>query len=203
MVKKRKPSPPQTAEDVGVEMLEEMDREFHDSTDRVIAVVGAAYLDSMLDRPLRAVFIDRPEAVERLLRPDGPLGSNGSRYQLAYCLGLITLDQRDDMKMVAKIRNEFAHEFKTYSFDSEPVRGYCSSLKQPGSLASMPAKLLPPAHAKAAEQYVRETSATPREKFRASVFALFGSMFRRLNYVHRIEPSAWFSYDPDAFVGPT
>jgi hypothetical protein len=48
------PSAHLTPEDVGAEVLEEMDREFHDSTDRVIAVVGDAYLDSMLDRVLAA-----------------------------------------------------------------------------------------------------------------------------------------------------
>ncbi len=172
----KKTPPPLSAEDAGAEVLEEMDREFHDSTDRVIAVVGAAYLDSMLDRLLRRVFIDQQQDVDRLLRPDGALGSNGSRYQLAYCLGLITLDQRDDMKMIAKIRNEFAHDFKTSSFESTPVRDYCSSLKQPAILAAMPAKLFPESQAKLAEQYGRDTSATPREKFRTSVFALFGSL---------------------------
>ncbi|SRR6266852_189559 len=201
MSKNRKP-PQLDPEEVGVEVLAEMDREFHDSTDRVIAVVGAAYLDSMLDRLLRAVFIDAPKDVERLLRPDSALGSNGARYQIAYCLGLITVDQRDDMKTVARIRNEFAHNFKEASFSDSPVREYCSALKQPSVLASWPSKIFPEAQAKAAEQYIRDTSATPREQFRTTVFALFGSLIRRLKYVRRASFTAWFSYDPDSPIGP-
>jgi mannitol operon repressor len=90
--------------------------------------VGAAYLDSMLDPLLTAAFIQSAEDVERMLRPDGPLGSNGSRYQLCYCLGLITREQRDDLKIVAKIRNAFAHNFKPANFETDPIRGYCASV---------------------------------------------------------------------------
>ena len=80
-----------------------------------------------------------------MLRPDGPLGSNGSRYQLCYCLGLITREQRDDLKIIAKIRNALAHNFKVTKFDAEPIMGYCASLKQPCAVAAMPAQLFPPA----------------------------------------------------------
>ena len=35
-----------SVEIVGIEIIAEMDREFHDSPDRVIAILGGAYLDS-------------------------------------------------------------------------------------------------------------------------------------------------------------
>jgi DNA-binding MltR family transcriptional regulator len=189
--------------DLGSEAIAEMDREFHTSPDRVIAVVGAAYLDSMLDRLFRAVLIDSAADVDGLLRPDGALGSNGTRYQLAFCLDLIARDQRDDLRLIAKIRNKFAHDFKISSFDEEPIRGYCSSLKQPGDLAGQPAQLFDAETAAIFEQYVRQSSATSRERFRTSVFTLFGSLLRRLLYVERPSHNKWFSYDPDALLGPT
>ena len=191
-----------SAEDIGVEVVTEMDREFHESTDRVIAIVGAAYLDSMLDKLLRVVFIQAADDVDRLLRPDGPLGSNGARYQLCYCLGLITREQRDDLKIVAKIRNTFAHDFKATSFDVAPLRDYCASLKQPAILTAMPAQLFPGSAAETMKQYVQDITATPREKYRMSVISLFGSLLRRLTYVRRVTPAGWFSYDPDASMGP-
>jgi len=191
-----------SAGNIGIEVITEMDREFHTSSDRVVAVVGAAYLDSVLDRLLRRVFINAADDVERLLRPDAPLGSNGSRYQLAYCLGLITRDQRDDLKTIAKIRNTFAHDFKASTFEAAPLRDFCSALKQPGILAEVPEQLFPPETAATVAQHVRETSATPREKFRTSVFALFGSLLRRIAYVRRVTTGGWFTYDPDAPVGP-
>jgi DNA-binding MltR family transcriptional regulator len=190
-------------EDVGDEVMTEMDREFHTSTYRVIAVVGAAYLDSMLERLFRRVFIDSPDDVDLLLRPDAPLSSNGSRYRLAYCLGLISQDQRDDLKLIAKIRNAFAHDFRVYSFAESPIREYCACLKQPGILAAMPGQMFPPETAATMAQYFRDISATPRESYRTSVFALFGSLLRRLKYVRRLGPGELFSYDPDAAIGPS
>lgn len=184
--------------ELGVQVTTEMDREFHNSPDRVIAVVGAAYLDAMLDRLFREVLIDAEKEVDRLLRPEGAIGANGTRYQLAFCLGLITHDQRDDLKLIAQIRNRFAHDFKIDSFDEEPMRGYCSSLKQPSLLVDLAKNQFKGEVGESAAQYVRETSNTPREKFRTSIFALFGSLLRRVRYVQRPAPSSWFSHDPDA-----
>ena len=201
MVKKRYDK--KTPEEMGMEVIAAMDHEFHERNDRIVAIVGAAYLDSMLESLLRAVFIDAPDEADRLLRPDAPLGSNGSRRQLAYCLGLITRDQRDDLKIIAKIRNAFAHDFKAQSFDKPPIRDFCASLKQPGLLAAMPERIFSADTAKHMTEYVRDITATPREKFRMSVIALFGSLYRRINYVRPVQSIDWFSYDPDAPVGPS
>jgi DNA-binding MltR family transcriptional regulator len=190
-------------EDLGVEVIEQMDREFHDSPDRVIAIIGGAYLDALLDRLLRAAMVEAPTDVEQLLRPDGAVGSNGARYQLAYCLGLITTDQRDDLKLVAKIRNSFAHNFLALTFGESPIRDYCASLRQPSILAAMPADLFPQQEAELAERYVHGTNVTAREQFRTSVFGLFGSLLRRLAYVRRVTAEGWFSFDPDALTGPS
>jgi DNA-binding MltR family transcriptional regulator len=150
---------------------------------------------------LRAVFVDSHEDVDRLLNPSGALGANGARCDLAYCLGLITRDQRSDLKTIAKIRNKFAHDFNVASFDVSSVRDHCASLKSPGQLAAMPAQLFSDELAKTMAEYVKGISATPREQFRMSVIALFGSLFRRIHYVRRGDHN-WFSYDPDAPQGP-
>jgi DNA-binding MltR family transcriptional regulator len=197
MAAKRQDEEKRTAGEIGVEIIQAMDAEFHHESDRIVAIVGGAYLDSLLDSLLRAVFTDTPEEVDRLLRPDAPLGSNGSRYQLAYCLGLIRKDQRDDLKTIAKIRNLFAHDFKALSFDTAPARDLCSNLQQPGLVESMPANIF---SAEAAEQmsaYVQEITTTPRQKFEMAIITLFGSLLRRINLVSRVGSVAWFSADPD------
>ena len=105
------------------------------------------------------------------------------------------------MKLVAKIRNTFAHEFKLTGFDVPPVE-ITAPLKQPRTLAEMPKQLFPADTAAVMAEHVRKISATPREQYRISVFALFGSLLRRLRYVRRLTGAAWFSYDPDASIGP-
>lgn len=197
-----KSSGKRTSEEIGMEVIGAMDREFHEQPDRVVAIVGAAYLDSTLDSLLRAVLIDSQDDVEKLLGPNGALAANGARCQLAFCLGLITRDQCDDLKTVAKIRNKFAHDFNVTAFDVPPVRDYCASLKNPGLFAAMPGQLFPDDVAKQMTEYVKEITATPREQFRMSVIGLFGSLLRRVHYVRR-EDHKWFSYDPDALRGPS
>jgi DNA-binding MltR family transcriptional regulator len=197
MATKRPDDEKRTAEQIGAEIIRAMDAEFHHESDRVVAIVGAAYLDSLLDSLLRAVFIDSPEEVDRLLRSDAPLGSNGSRYQLAFCLKLIRRDQREDLKTIAKIRNLFAHDFKSLSFDTPPARDLCANLQQPKLLATMPANIFAARTAQQMSAYVREITTTPRQKFEMAVITLFGSLLRRVNLVSRVDRVAWFSEDPD------
>lgn len=81
MAKKKDDIKRRTALDIGAEIIGAMDQEFHNAPDRVLAVVGAAYLDSLLEELFRAVFVEDKEEADRLLAPDRALGSNGSRYQ--------------------------------------------------------------------------------------------------------------------------
>src|SRR5438132_7299919 len=110
MSKKKDVPNGRTALEIGADIVGAMQKEFHEAPDRVLAIVGAAYLDSLLEELLRSVFVENKEEADHLLSPDRALGSNGSRYQLAYCLGLIEKEQRDDLKMIARIRNAFAHQ---------------------------------------------------------------------------------------------
>jgi hypothetical protein len=86
MAKKTDDIKKRTAVEIGSDIIEAMDAEFHNAPDRVIAIVGAAYLDSLLEELFRAIFVGDKEEADRLLEPDRALGSNGARYQLAYVL---------------------------------------------------------------------------------------------------------------------
>ncbi len=197
MATKRHGDEKRTTEEIGAEIIHAMDAEFHHQSDRIVAVVGGAYLDSLLDSLLRAVFIDSEKEADGLLRPDAPLGSNGSRYQLAYCLGLIRIDQRDDLKIIAKIRNLFAHDFKALTFDTAPARDHCGKLQQPRLLASMRDNIIPAQTAEQLRAYVQEITTSPRQKYEMAVISLFGSLLRRVNLVRRVDGVTWFSDDPD------
>jgi DNA-binding MltR family transcriptional regulator len=122
--KKQKTRRERTAFDLGIEIDQSMHKEFDKASDRVLAIVGAAYLDSVLEQLLRRIFIKDDEQVDRLLGPDRPLGSNGSKYQLAYCLGLIDERERDDLSMIAKVRNAFAHRYDVAGFNHEEAPHY-------------------------------------------------------------------------------
>jgi DNA-binding MltR family transcriptional regulator len=186
-----------TAEEVGYDIIAAMDEEFHNQSDRVVAVLGGAYLDDVIENLLRAVFIREGEVADSLLRPDAGLGSHGSRCQLAFCLGLIRKHQYDDLKQVAKIRNRFAHNYKSLSFDESPIRDWCAALQQPKLFESMPNKLFTGQARKKMIAYVKGINVTPRQKFETTIYCLFGSILRRVKFVSQMDESKWFSQNPD------
>lgn len=99
-----------------------------EQNERAAAIVGGAFLDTLLEHVLRNFLVEDEKEVQRLLDPDQPLGTYGNRIRVAYCLGLIGKIVRDDLRFVGKIRNRFAHDLHA-SFEDEPIRSWCLSLK--------------------------------------------------------------------------
>ena len=96
--------------------------------ERAIAIVGATFLDNVLEHMLVNFMVEDEKEARRLVGVDCPLGTFSSRVTTAYCLGLVCKTVRDDLRTVGKIRNKFAHQLEA-AFDLEPVRGWCLSLK--------------------------------------------------------------------------
>jgi hypothetical protein len=100
----------------------------NEDNERAAAIVGAAFLDTLLEIILINFFVDDEKEVGNLLKTDRPIGTYGSRTSVAYCLGLIGIIVRDDLRLVGKIRNRFAHDLHA-SFDVDPIRSWCLSLR--------------------------------------------------------------------------
>ena len=99
--------------------------------DRAAAIVGAALLDSELEKLLRAFFVDENAVAEQLLRDGGPIGPFATRIHLAYALGLISDTTYLDLKLVNKIRNVFAHSEQRIDLCDPRLASWTSSLKTP------------------------------------------------------------------------
>jgi DNA-binding MltR family transcriptional regulator len=112
------------------EMLFEFSRLFeHESeSDRSAVIVGAAFLDTLLEHILISFLVDDETEAKTLLRSDGPLGTYGNRARMAYCLGLIPKIVHNDLRLVGKIRNKFAHELRA-SFDSQDIGDWSTALQ--------------------------------------------------------------------------
>lgn len=99
-----------------------------EENDRAIAIIGGTFLDTLLEDILVNFLVDDEKEVQRLLQYDQPMGTYGSRISAAYCLGFIGKVIRDDLRLVGKVRNRFAHDLKA-SFNDEPIQSWCSLLK--------------------------------------------------------------------------
>lgn len=102
--------------------------DYGEKNDRAIAIVGATFLDTILEHILRAFLVDNEKEVDKLLQYDQLLGTFSGKITMAYCLGLIYRPVRDDLHLVRKIRNEFAHNLYA-SFGDEKIKSWCSGLK--------------------------------------------------------------------------
>lgn len=99
-----------------------------EKNERAAAIVGAAFLDTQLEHILMSFFVEDEREVGNLLKTERPIGTYGSRISLVYCLGLIGPIVRDDLRLVGKIRNRFAHDLNS-SFEKDPIRNWCLLLK--------------------------------------------------------------------------
>lgn len=96
--------------------------------DRTIVIVGASFIDILLEHILLAFFPEEDKEVEILFQFDQSLGTYSNKVRVIYSLGLIDKIIKDDLKIIGKIRNHFAHDLYA-SFDNAHVASWCKELK--------------------------------------------------------------------------
>lgn len=101
-----------------------------EQSDRAAVVLGVATLDALLERLLRAWLA--PDTPDSLYHPSGALSTLSSKTDLAYSLGLISKQEWHDLRLLRKVRNDFAHDFDhTLSFATPSVCDRISALSTP------------------------------------------------------------------------
>jgi hypothetical protein len=98
-------------------------------TDMACVLVGAAYLENALGSMLETL-LHPGEVTERMLNaPDGILSTFGNRTNMCFALGLIDKKTFDNIRIVARIRNYFAHRHHTVDFSDPAVKADVTKLK--------------------------------------------------------------------------
>jgi hypothetical protein len=115
----------------GMDFLENEDEELafynHDSN-RAVAVVWPAIVENRLTDAFRAYMRHDEKVANELFRPDGALGAFGQKIKLGYMLGLYGQDLNDDLVLLTKIRNAFAHRVDITGFEVSPVRDWMDKM---------------------------------------------------------------------------
>jgi len=103
-------------------------RALQSRTHSEIGIVGAAIIEEQLLRALLTKM--RPlsgEMKKRLFDGYGPLSSFAAKIDLSYALQIINKAQYDDLTVVRRIRNQFAHAMPLINFDSPEIRAHFKS----------------------------------------------------------------------------
>jgi DNA-binding MltR family transcriptional regulator len=106
--------------------------EFAHESDRASTILGAAYLDVLLEQLIASFLVDDQHAISELLGGDrsyAPLSTFSARITAAYCLWLIDDIQYQGLKTIKRIRNLFAHGLQGLSFQDERIIRECKKLK--------------------------------------------------------------------------
>ncbi|WP_316674772.1 MltR family transcriptional regulator [uncultured Tolumonas sp.] len=106
-------------------------QELQAETDRGLPLVGAALIDEKLHKTLESFFVDSKSSKKLLTDPNAPLGTFSAKIEACYSLALIDQFEYQEIGLIRKIRNEFAHARHGLSFESEKIKGLCTSLKSP------------------------------------------------------------------------
>jgi len=103
--------------------------EFQKENDRGAAIIGAAFLDEHLKQLLANFMVDDPNEGKDLVSDTSPLGSFGARIRATYCLGLISREYFESLKLIKDVRNAFAHQLHGRTFDDKDVADACKKLQ--------------------------------------------------------------------------
>jgi DNA-binding MltR family transcriptional regulator len=101
---------------------EELEAFYDHSSARAYGIVLSAILENHLTAILRLIMRREPKIADELFRPTGPLGPFGTKIRLAYLLRIIHKDIYNDLTIVTRIRNAFAHDLSVTSFEEQKVR---------------------------------------------------------------------------------
>ncbi len=106
--------------------------ELRSESDRGATILASVWIEHLLERKLSTLFSKGNAAARRgLFNCNGAFSAFSSKIDAAYCLGWIDSDTFDDINLVRKIRNRFAHELHGIDLESGQVRPLIDQFKTP------------------------------------------------------------------------
>ena len=115
-----------------VSILNKFFEEFQNESDRAAAILGACYLDNALEALLKSFFINDDAFIKKHILGNSPsvtIDSFAKRSSICYALGLLRQSEYDDLDLIRRIRNKFAHKLHGLSFECQDIKDRCYQLK--------------------------------------------------------------------------
>jgi hypothetical protein len=99
-------------------------------TDRGCALMIASFIENELENLLRIrLGGSKKFKNENLFSLNGPLGTFSAKIHISYSLGFISKSVLEEINLIRKIRNKFAHKYELIDFNSSEISQLISNIK--------------------------------------------------------------------------
>lgn len=105
---------------------------FNQESDRGAALSAAAVLEDCLEEVIKTFLRDCKSSVKLLDGFNAPIGTFSSKILLAHALGLIQDNEFQQIELLRKIRNQFAHTWEYLNFESNTIKSLVFTLPYMG-----------------------------------------------------------------------
>ncbi len=120
-----------------IDIIRKIMADYLSESDRACAILIASHFEVTLEEILKKYFVPIKSNTDELIDGYGPLGTFSAKIDISYRLGLISKKFSNDLHLVRKIRNHYAHNIGIISFDDDPIRSWVDSIyKSVGVLVS-------------------------------------------------------------------
>lgn len=103
----------------------------NNESDIACVLILTSYLDQCVASLLNNFLINKSNTVDKLLNPNGILGTFRARSELIYSLGLIPKSLFENLITIGQIRNRFAHSHLEVDFSNKNIIDLINSLQTP------------------------------------------------------------------------
>jgi hypothetical protein len=101
-------------------------------SDRGATIIAATFLEDRLEQGIIAKLRNEKKVIKELFIPTGAIGAFGTKISIGFLMRLYGRQVFKELKIISKIRNEFAHiigKSEALSFKSDKIVSLCNELK--------------------------------------------------------------------------
>jgi len=98
-------------------------------SDRGCVLMAAAFIEDKISQLLQAYMVYNETIQKKIFEGNGALATFSSKIDISFLLGLIPKNIYNDLGILRKLRNDFAHNAKSITFQTDYIKDRCNSLQ--------------------------------------------------------------------------
>jgi len=104
-------------------------------SDRGSVLMAAAFIEDKITQLLETYMINDTTIQKKIFGGNGALATFSSKIDISFLLGLIPKNIYNDLGVLRKLRNDFAHNAKSITFQTDYIKDRCNALQVVSNVA--------------------------------------------------------------------